>query len=50
MIIFNNLTKDPGEIVEEIKVQSWQWVLSRLMSPPCLLYEWSWNPREYLLR
>lgn len=48
--IFNNLTKILEEIVEDIKLVSWQWVLSRLKSPPCLFYEWSWNPKECLLR
>ena len=48
--IFNNLIKEPDEIVEDIKVLSWSWVLSRLKNPPCLFYEWSWNPKACLLR
>jgi hypothetical protein len=48
--IFNNLTKDPVEIVEEIRVLSWQWVLTRLKIPPCLYNEWSWKPMACLLR
>jgi len=48
--IFNNLTKIPEEIVEDIKVVSWQRALPRLKSPPCLFYEWNWNPKECLLR
>jgi len=48
--IFNNLMKDFGEIVEEVKVTSWNWANSRLKSPPCLNYEWCWNPIDCLLR
>ena len=32
------------EIVEEIKVLSWRWVLERMKIPVCLFYEWSWDP------
>ena len=32
------------EIVEEIKVMSWRWLLSRTNIPVCLFFEWSWNP------
>jgi len=38
--IFNNLIKEEEELVEEIKVFSWRWVLSRLNVSPCLFYEW----------
>jgi len=48
--IFNNIIKEPVVIVEEIKVLLWRWVLSRLKSPPCLFYEWFWNPKVSLLR
>jgi len=48
--IFNNLIKEPSEIAEEIKVLSWRWFLSRVKSPPCLFYEWCWNPNDCLMR
>lgn len=34
--IFSNLVKEFGEIVNEIKVLSWNWAVTRLKSPPCL--------------
>jgi hypothetical protein len=40
----------PSEIVEAVKVVSWKWCLSRLKLPPCLFYEWTWNPGDCLLR
>jgi hypothetical protein len=49
-IIFNNLTRDVEEVVEEIKVMSWRWGLSRLETTACLFYEWQWNPIECLRR
>jgi hypothetical protein len=38
--IFNNKVKDFDEIVEEIKLVSWHWALSRLKIASCLFYEW----------
>lgn len=38
-IIFNNLACDVEEVVEEIKVMSWRWGLSRLETTACLFYE-----------
>jgi hypothetical protein len=40
----------PMEIVDNIKVVSWKWSLSRLKLFPCLFYEWSWDPGDCLLR
>lgn len=37
--IFNSIVKDHGEIVDDIKVLSWNWAITRLKSPPCLYYE-----------
>lgn len=48
--IFKNQFKEVDEIIDEIKVLSWFWVLSRLKIASCLFYEWSWNPRECLKR
>jgi hypothetical protein len=42
--IFNRKIHVVEEIVEEIKVLSWRWLLSRTQFPVCLFYEWSWNP------
>jgi hypothetical protein len=42
--IFNRKSIFVEEIVEEIKVVSWRWFLSRTQLPVCLFYEWSWDP------
>ncbi|PNX75097.1 pantothenate synthetase [Trifolium pratense] len=42
--IFNNVTLDPLELVEAVKVLSWRWSVERLKISPCLYYEWSWDP------
>jgi hypothetical protein len=39
-IIFNNGAMDVKDVVEEIKVISWRWSISRLLPNPCLLHEW----------
>jgi hypothetical protein len=48
--IFNNVDSRWDELVEEVKVMSWRWLLGRLNTPACMYYEWSWCPRECLLR
>jgi hypothetical protein len=48
--IFNNVKKEPMEIVEDIKVVSWRWSADRLKIPPCLYYEWVWDPGDCCLR
>jgi len=48
--IFNNLTHDVEEVVEEVKVLSWRWGLSRLHTTAYLYYEWQWDPKVCLLR
>jgi len=48
--VFNSLTCGVEKIVEEIKVLSWRWSLSRLHILSCLFYEWTWNPKDCLLR
>lgn len=42
--IFNERNLEVDEIVEEVKVLSWRWLLSRTNFPVCLFYEWNWNP------
>ncbi|GAU43110.1 hypothetical protein TSUD_373050 [Trifolium subterraneum] len=48
--IFANGSFSPKVIVEEIKVLSWKWCLSRTKISPCMFYEWTWDPGECLLR
>ena len=43
-IIFNNKTYMVEEVVEEIKVLTWRWILSRTDLPVCLFFEWCWDP------
>jgi hypothetical protein len=48
--IFNGVVIRWDEVVEDIKLLSWKWLLGRLNAQPCLYYEWVWSPRECLLR
>jgi hypothetical protein len=48
--IFASHTFLPPVIVDEVKVMSWKWSLSRLKILPCLFYEWSWDPGNCLIR
>lgn len=48
--IFNGVTYDVHDIVEEIKVLSWKWLLSRTKTTFCLFYEWCWDPISCLRR
>jgi hypothetical protein len=48
--IFNGGNVEVEELVEEIKVLSWRWMLERMHIPSCLFYQWSWNPRYCLER
>lgn len=50
MTIFKGISRVVDDIVEEIKVLSWRWMLNRTNNPPCLFYEWCWNPRYCLAR
>jgi len=43
--IFNNIVPDVEDLVEQVRVLSWQWSMSRLKIATCLFYEWCWNPR-----
>lgn len=48
--IFNNVIAGWVELVGEVKVLSWRWLLGRSNCAPCLFYEWIWCPRECLSR
>jgi len=48
--IFNNEIARWDELVEEVKVLSWRWVLGRFNISACMFYEWCWNPRDCLRR
>lgn len=48
--IFNDGVIRGGELVEEIKVLSWQWSFPSLKILACLYYEWAWNPRDCFAR
>jgi len=41
---FKDINYEVDEIVEEIKVLSWRWMLHHLSIPACLYYEWCWDP------
>jgi hypothetical protein len=43
--IFNDKSVEVVELVDHIKVLSWQWSLAILYMEPCLFYKWCWNPR-----
>lgn len=47
--VFNNCNSEVGDMVDDIKVVSWRWALDRISMPPCMFYEWCWNPRECIL-
>jgi hypothetical protein len=48
--IFKGANFAVGDIVEEVKVISWRWTLSRIFIPTCLFFEWCWNPQVCLAR
>jgi hypothetical protein len=48
--IFNAVETQWEEVVDEIKVLSWRWLLGRFKVPACLFYEWEWSPRDCFLR
>jgi hypothetical protein len=48
--IFASGVFSPRAIVEEIKVVSWKWSLTRLKVLPCMYYEWLWDPGDCFLR
>jgi len=48
--IFNNVILRWEELVDEVKVLSWRWLFGRFNVPACMFYEWSWCPRDCLMR
>jgi hypothetical protein len=48
--IFNNVISESSEIVDNIKLLSWRWSGDRLKIPPCLFYEWLWDPGDCFKR
>jgi len=48
--IFNDDIAMWDELVEEVKVLPWRWVLGRFNVPACLFYEWCRCPRDCLMR
>lgn len=48
--IFNGVNREVDEMVDDIKVLSWRWMLQRMKIPVCLYYEWCWNPQSCLRR
>ncbi|GAU28852.1 hypothetical protein TSUD_21890 [Trifolium subterraneum] len=49
-IIFSNGVIDAEKVIDEIKLLSWRWGLSRHNIPICLFYEWCWDPGLCLRR
>jgi hypothetical protein len=43
-IIFDNGTMDFTSLVEDIKIASWKWWISKSEAPNCLWYEWIVEP------
>lgn len=48
--IFNNEIYRWEELVDEVKVMSWRWLLGRFNIPVCMFYEWCWSPRDCMMR
>jgi hypothetical protein len=42
--VFNNLAIELVEVIDQVKLTSWQWFIGRMAKSPCLLYEWQWGP------
>ena len=41
--IFKGVNFGVDDVVENVKVLSWRWFLSRTKTPACLFYEWCWD-------
>ncbi|XP_045792042.1 uncharacterized protein LOC123886801 [Trifolium pratense] len=48
--VFNNTATAVEEVLEQVKVLSWQWFIGRMAMGPCILYEWKWNPMDCMHR
>ncbi|GAU40143.1 hypothetical protein TSUD_163120 [Trifolium subterraneum] len=49
-IMFSNGVIDVEKVIDDIKLLSWRWGLSRHSIPVCLFYEWCWDPGLCLQR
>ncbi|MCH79506.1 LINE-1 reverse transcriptase like [Trifolium medium] len=49
-ISFANGIKDSAKVVDDIKLLSWRWGMSRRRISICLFYEWCWDPGICLRR
>jgi hypothetical protein len=48
--VFSNITVDASTVVDLVQRLSWQWFLNNTAKGPCLLYEWTWNPGDCMLK
>jgi hypothetical protein len=48
--VFKNKVTNIEEMVDRVKLVSWQWFIGRLAKSPCLLYEWEWSPIDCMRR
>jgi hypothetical protein len=48
--IFASGNFSPAMVIEDIKVSSWKWSLTRLKVVPYMYYEWIWDPGDCLMR
>jgi hypothetical protein len=48
--VFNNIIVEASIAVDLIQRLSWQWFINNTAKGPCLLYEWTWNPGDCMLR
>jgi hypothetical protein len=42
--VFNGTISRVDDVVDEVKVLAWRWVLGRIRIPACLYFEWCWDP------
>jgi hypothetical protein len=48
--VFNNVVVDVDDVLDLIQRLSWRWFLNNSKWGVCLLYEWTWNPGDCMLR
>ncbi|CAJ2675952.1 unnamed protein product [Trifolium pratense] len=48
--IFSGKFVEPPEIFDRIQYTSWNWLLAKKISSPCLFYEWCVNPMNCIAR
>jgi hypothetical protein len=44
--IFNNSVVSVEDMVEQVQLLSWRWVLNRKAKSPCMFYEWKQSPLD----